>query len=483
MSKLYLFGIGGTGARVIRSLSMLLASGVNAGVDTIVPVIIDPDISNGDLTRTVELLRKYNSIHSQLEFHSGVKSCFFRTEITDYDTDYKLPIANVGNKSFGQYIDYNNLSVTNKAMMSLLFSDKNLSSQMQVGFKGNPNMGSIVLNDFCNVDGNVSGNKLSDILANFSDGDKIFIISSIFGGTGAAGFPLLLKTFRQAQSYASFANPATISAAPIGAITVLPYFGLKSDSESEINMATFVSKAKSALTYYKDNLDTDALYYVADDMMSAYDNVEGSDGQKNAAHFIEMVAALAVVDFAKDQNIKRGSDIYKEFATNSVSNTMDLTMLCPSTRRELAMPLISFYVFSQYCQHHLRNTFGQAWAKSRNLSVDILSDSFFRDLASFIKSFKDEWLVEMANNNRHFTPFNIEGCTDSQIFQSINGYEPKKVGFMGKFFNNKDGFTLIDDEAAKCSKTVDQQLGNNDYFMNVFWLAVNEAIKKRVNLV
>ena len=89
----------------------------------------------------------------------------------------------------------------------------------------------------------------------------------------------------------------------------------------------------------------------------------------------------------------------------------------------------------------------------------------------------------MANNNRHFTPFNIEGCTDSQIFQSINGYEPKKVGFMGKFFNNKDGFTLIDDEAAKCSKTVDQQLGNNDYFMNVFWLAVNEAIKKRVNLV
>ena len=47
MSKLYLFGIGGTGSRVIRSLTMLLASGVDAGVDTIVPVLIDPDLSRG----------------------------------------------------------------------------------------------------------------------------------------------------------------------------------------------------------------------------------------------------------------------------------------------------------------------------------------------------------------------------------------------------------------------------------------------------
>lgn len=479
MSKLYLFGIGGTGSRVIRSLSMLLASGVDAGVDTIVPVIIDPDISNGDLTRTVELLKKYNSIHSQLDFHSGVESRFFRTEITDYNTNYKLPIANVGNKTFGQYVDYNNLSYTNKAMMSLLFSDKNLNSQMQVGFKGNPNMGSIVLNDFC--DNGV--NNLSDVLASFAAGDKIFIISSIFGGTGAAGFPLLLKAFRQAQLYDSFANPAVIADAPIGAITVLPYFGLKSDSESEINMATFVSKAKSALTYYQNNLDTDALYYIADDIMSAYDNVEGADAQMNAAHFIEMVAALAVVDFAKDMSIQRGSNVYKEFATDSVSNTMDLTMLCPSTRHDLALPLISFYVFSQYYQHHLRDTFGQAWAKARNLSEDMLSDSFFRDLASFIRSFKDEWLVELANNNRSFSPFNLEGFTESQIFQSLNGYEPKKVGFMGRFFNNKDGFTLIDDEVAKISKTVDQQLNAKDYFMTVFWQAVNKAIKERVNLL
>lgn len=245
MSKLYLFGIGGTGSRVIRSLTMLLASGVDAGVETIVPIIIDPDLSNGDLTRTISLLKKYKEIRSELSFGSDVQSCFFKTEIDDQNTDFRLPIANVGNKTFGQYVEYDNLSREDKAMMSLLFSDRNLNAQMQEGFKGNPNMGSIVLNDFCDPNNNV----LANLLANFEDGDKIFIISSIFGGTGAAGFPLLLKTFRQAQQFNTFANPATIANAPIGALSVLPYFGLQADGNSEINMATFVTKAKSALTY------------------------------------------------------------------------------------------------------------------------------------------------------------------------------------------------------------------------------------------
>ena len=483
MSKLYLFGIGGTGSRVIRSLTMLLASGVEAGVDTVVPVLIDPDLSNGDLTRTVSLLKKYKEIRSELSFGSEIKSCFFKTEIDDQGTDFRLPIANVGNKTFGQYVEYDNLNREDKAMMGLLFSDKNLNAQMQEGFKGNPNMGSIVLNDFCDPNNNV----LANLLSGFSDGDKIFIISSIFGGTGAAGFPLLLKTFRQAQQFNTFANPAIISNAPIGALSVLPYFGLQSDGNSEINMATFITKAKSALTYYQNNLDTDALYYIADGMTSSYDNVEGSDGQKNDAHLIEMASALAVIDFTKDSQIVRGSKIYKEFATEQEANTMDLSLMSPATRKILASSLISFYVFSQFYQHHLKETFDAAWAKARNFKPDMLSEGFYRNLDTFIDYFKynakdnDGWLVEMARNSRAFQPFNLEGYNN--IFHSINGYPPKQVGFFGKLFANKDGFVLIDDEIAKSSNGVDKRLSDKDYFMNVHWIAIRNAIAKRLNLV
>ena len=64
MSKLYIFGIGGTGARVLRSFTMMMAAGVKIGEDEIVPIIIDPDASNADLTRTVALMNNYRSIRS-----------------------------------------------------------------------------------------------------------------------------------------------------------------------------------------------------------------------------------------------------------------------------------------------------------------------------------------------------------------------------------------------------------------------------------
>jgi len=54
--------------------------------------------------------------------------------------------------------------------------------------------------------------------------DAIFIINSIFGGTGAAGFPLLLKSLRHG---ARIPQAAQIRDALIGGITYLPYFNLE----------------------------------------------------------------------------------------------------------------------------------------------------------------------------------------------------------------------------------------------------------------
>ena len=63
MAKLFLFAIGGTGSRVVKSLAMLLASGVKIeNTDTIIPIIVDPDSANGDLTRTIDILKEYKSM-------------------------------------------------------------------------------------------------------------------------------------------------------------------------------------------------------------------------------------------------------------------------------------------------------------------------------------------------------------------------------------------------------------------------------------
>ena len=488
MSKIYVFGIGGTGARVIRSLTMLLASGVKLGenIDTVIPVIIDQDRSNGDLTRTIALLKTYKSLHDQLKFGRNSKSEFFKTNIDDLNTSFRMQVADVADKDFQSYIKYHNLDTRNKALVSLLFSKKNLEARMDVGFKGNPNMGSVVLNNFSTE----ADNDLGSILESFQSGDKIFIISSIFGGTGAAGFPLLLKTLRQAQS-SQLPSAALVANAPIGAITVLPYFGVQHDEDSEINMDSFMSKAKAALSYYRDNLNTDVLYYISDKLSKNYDNHEGDSAQRNNAHFVEMVAALSIIDFCKNNVQHDGSKSFKEFGFNEDKPVVSIRTLADSTRALVGKPLISMFIFEKFYKEHLKNTWENAWAKDFSYADDdnegkmdstVMSHDFFVKLTKFLKDFDNEWLREMANNSRAFKPFNLE-TSGENIFNSIDGYEPKKTGFWGKLTSkNLDGYEAIDNAIADISNDLHKKLPMYDYFMDVHWQAINKVLKSKFGI-
>ena len=60
--KIYVFCIGGTGSRVLRSLTMLMASGVRIDASSIVPIIVDPDFANADVTRTIYSIKIYKGI-------------------------------------------------------------------------------------------------------------------------------------------------------------------------------------------------------------------------------------------------------------------------------------------------------------------------------------------------------------------------------------------------------------------------------------
>ena len=488
MSKIYVFGIGGTGARVIRSLTMLLASGVKLGesIDTVIPVIIDPDRSNGDLTRTITLLKTYKSLHDQLQFGKNSKSEFFKTNIDDLNTSFRMQVADVADKDFQSYIKYLNLDTRNKALVSLLFSKKNLEAHMDVGFKGNPNMGSVVLNNFSTE----ADNDLGSILESFQTGDKIFIISSIFGGTGAAGFPLLLKTLRQAQS-SQLPSAAIVANAPIGAITVLPYFGVQHDEDSEINMDSFMSKAKAALSYYRDNLNTDVLYYISDKLSRNYDNHEGDSAQRNNAHFVEMVAALSIADFCKNNVQHDGSKSFKEFGFNEDKPVVSIKTLADSTRALIEKPLISMFIFEKFYKEHLKKTWDNAWAKDFSYADDdnegkmdstVMSHDFFVKLTKFLKDFDNEWLREMANNSRAFKPFNLE-TSGENIFNSIDGYEPKKTGFWGKLTSkNLEGYEAIDNAIADISNDLHKKLPMYDYFMDVHWQAINKVLKSKFGI-
>ncbi|WP_299340547.1 hypothetical protein [uncultured Prevotella sp.] len=466
MAKLYLFAIGGTGSRVLRSLTMMMAAGVKMDVDEVVPIIIDPDASNQNLTDTVQLMNEYRETRKDLSFPQGVETQFFRTELSQILPNYTLRIQNTNNKKFKQFIDYSSVqSTSTKAMLKMLFSEKNLDSSMDVGFKGNPNIGSVVLNQI------VASGDFTEFANNFSAGDKIFIISSIFGGTGASGFPLLLKTLR---TNTVMPNNELINNAEIGAITMLPYFKLAQSTESEIDSSTFISKTKSALAYYENNIiennSINALYYLADDVTNTYDNNEGGSKQRNDAHLIEFLAATAVADFCNN-SYQSGATVNKELGIKDIKGGVTFSSFDDSLQKLLFAPLTE-YILMTNCLTRKESYYSSKSFNANNDNFkDLYNSSFFTVLKSMCFSYL-KWLEEMKNNKRSLDLFDLSSA--DKPFDVVTGRKPKKI------FSTKSDYDLVTDRLNSAAKHCNSK-SDNDKFLEMFFLGTQKLLKEKFN--
>ena len=462
MSKIFIFGIGGTGSRVLRALTMMLASGVKLGADDIVPIIIDPDAANADLTRTVQLLNNYTAIRKNLQFSNDNKSRFFRTEIEKVLPNYTLRINDTDDKSFQQFIEYASMSKSNKALTKMLFSDKNLESSMEIGFKGNPNIGSVVLNQIAHSE------DFLDFANSFSEGDRIFIISSIFGGTGASGFPLLLKTLREGKSFPNF---DLINHSTIGAITILPYFKIKKNEESEIDSSTFVSKTKSALAYYENNISRngiiDALYYLADDVANTYDNHEGGSAQQNAAHLIEFLGATSIVDFS---NSRFDNPSNMELGIKDATGSVIFDTFYRKLYDMLYCPLVQFTMTANTLTYKLETYRSKTFSANNGNFEDFYLSPFFNDLSAFLSKYL-EWLKEMKDNKRSLDLFNLS-CGDKP-FDLVTGVKPKKI------FSKFSDYSLVTVRLNSAIKNCKSK-GAENKFLEMFYIGTERLVSEKL---
>ena len=335
---------------------------------------------------------------------------------------------------------------------------------MEVGFKGNPNIGSVVLNQI------VNSSDFEDFASNFDSGDKIFIISSIFGGTGASGFPLLLKTLRTGTS---FSNNDIINNSEIGAITILPYFKLKSDDDSEIDSSTFISKTKSALAYYENNISRNgsinALYYLGDNMAGTYENHEGGSSQQNDAHLIEFLAATAIVDFSNKTHVNTSN---KELGLRELTGSVTFDSFYDDQKKQLFAPLTRFMLLTN-CLNYKFDFYS---SKSFNANNDnfngLYGTSFMSNLRSMTNSYF-EWLREMEDNKRPLDLFNLE--SKDKPFDVVTGISPKRIASL------KSDYDLV---TARLNSAVKKCHSKEDYnkFLEMFYIATNRLMSEKFNV-
>ena len=477
MPKLYVFGIGGTGSRVLRSLTMLLAAGVETNGYEIVPIIIDPDVANADLTRNIEILRKYKAIHDELEFTEGSKLSFFRTKLNPGVDDYTLPLEETNDKTYGNFISIDSMDREDRAMAEMLFSEDNLQASMEVGFKGNPNIGSVVLNQISQSE------KFQNFASSFGEDDRIFIISSIFGGTGASGFPLLLKTLRNCSGIDNCAN---LNKAVIGAISVLPYFLLNANDDSAIDSSTFMSKARAALKYYKENIkEADALYYIGDTPKKTYTNSEGGSTQENDANLIEVLAATAIIDFCQNavdfESGETHKTKYKEFGLKDTGldggNAVTLKNFIglsnnDNYQEELVYPMIEFALFAKSLVEDYKFVSSQSLKANGKLKSKeaFYNEKFARNVRGFLSDYIS-WLDELKENLPSFVPFKVESGKLGDLKHLVTDVEAK-----GGLFSSK-----VDEDSfrSELNGVSPKENSDKEKFMEIYNVAAKKFAKDK----
>lgn len=331
----YIFAIGGTGARVMRSLTMLLAAGCHgAKGDEIVPIILDYDTENGDKDRTIQVMNRYKELHDTIygdvTLGDGDRvGSFFGTEMNRIRDRHAIGGINTQtfhehsgfaayippgdtNITFSQYLGFNQMIGEKlpthellRAMYDVSPGEVNgienpraeLNMNLEKGFKGCPNIGCIVTRHFAELP------EYKNALTCFTQGDRIVIIGSVFGGTGASGIPTLLDLLRQ--------DPRT-QRAPIGVLAMMPYYKIENKEGVAISSDTFLAKAKAAVSAY--DLDNSVyqqandVYFVGDtDMRAPFPYAEGKKDQQNDALLAEFAGAMCVLDFIGGvPNVNRG---------------------------------------------------------------------------------------------------------------------------------------------------------------------------------
>jgi len=432
--RLFLFAIGGTGSRVLKSLLMLSAAGVRPLDENgkpvrdleIVPVIIDPHKANEDLKRTEALLNDYRDIRRKLYGNEPNADGFFANRIVTLreimsNTSVSLNdtfIFNLGaveNAKFREFIGYDTMNEANQALTSLLFANYQLENKMNIGFVGSPNIGSVALNEI------KDSNEFKAFSNIFRQGDRIFFISSIFGGTGAAGFPIMVKNIRQAANLEGIENRDALSRAPIGGLTVLPYFTLEGNKHDQrIATSDFIVKTQSALYYYKNTLtgandsNVNSIYYLGDQVRSKpylYD--PGEHGQRNNAHLIELIGALAPLDFAGVPDSKlTDPDGYPlpttayEYALAKDDLSLNFLSLGHRTRQLIYEPMSKFHLLFLFLTTGFKDIIGQGFTEDvPKIKSDFLVSQFYRTLVDQFLLGYAQWLTEMNDNMRSVALF------------------------------------------------------------------------------
>jgi hypothetical protein len=392
MPKNYVIGIGGTGARVVESIVQCCAAGF--GPAELNVFLIDADDGNGNLNTTKTLVANYETCASHFKDRNSPAVRLFDTRIKT-PANLVWSIFKDDSATLLKYIHYDNLRQNDRNLadfVQVLYSDDELKTNLNEGFRGHPSIGALAMSNV--IEGEDPWKSFwDDVTASSQEHEvRVFLVGSIFGGTGAAGVP----TFG-APDMLKFHPSATIDAANgkskilLGGALVLPYFTIDmkdapdaaGGNELFVTASDFPVATKAALHYYDEKaLAFDQMYFIGDSLgqqVGAFST--GTKTQKNRPHYIELVTALAAFDFFRQSPPDTNDRMF--FAASRKTPDVDWASLpvtrdagrIETMRNELTLQMATMAVFA-----YAFATFGQ---EILAMSHEEIHDPWYRDHFKF----------------------------------------------------------------------------------------------------
>ncbi|MDE6026953.1 MAG: hypothetical protein K2G23_02645, partial [Muribaculaceae bacterium] len=250
-------------------------------------------------------------------------------------------------------------------------------------------------------------------------------------------------------------------------------FKLKQSDESEIDSSTFISKTKSALAYYENNIikngSIDAMYYLADDVAGIYENHEGGSAQQNDAHLIEFLGSTAIVDFS---NAKFMGTANMELGLRDTESAITFSTFYYKMKEMLYYPLVQFTLMANALTHDLSKINSSRFSGNAGNFENFYDGRFFNELSTFLRKYQ-EWLKELKNNKRSLNLFN-ETCGD-RTFELVTGVKPKKI------LSRYSDIWLVIDRLNTAVKKECKSKGAENKFLEMFYLGTKKLVKDKLS--
>lgn len=321
--KYFIIGVGGTGMRCIEAFTHLCAIGMfdNKEIDIL---SIDTDTDNGNKGRSEQLIDRYIRIKGGAE-GKPTANTFFTAKLNIY----KFCPQYSGDRSTYELISYTpgeseDTKKDNKTLSDLFFDDDVQKFKLDHGYRAQTHLGShlmyhCIIEAAKNVrDGKANGQEreLADFLDKINlaaENARVFVLGSIFGGTGASSIPIIPEALRAAIKIKDIGSD--IKNAKFGCSLLSEYFEFTSPIGADIkeqkiiaDWKNFSLNSQAALMFYQADATVKAtyklMYHIGWPKRANFSQgdtskktITGGGEQENPCHISELFCAAAAYDF------------------------------------------------------------------------------------------------------------------------------------------------------------------------------------------